>query len=470
MWAPSRITSMRGARSDPEFDAAVRMCAAVQQGPSTTLSADDAERLAAYGRYARAPVVGSWSAQAQCEALARIGGPEWVSAVQAQPARPHVPLQRGYSDSALLAGNARPHPVKRRRLAPRQPQLEILTAMQTTPPTPGQVLGVEYERDLPPELQDAIMRHLARADPRAALALGATGRQQAEILAALPAPRQEGTGGIERVRVAAALGVDDGSPIEVAVALCLLQALAEFRAAQGIDTIGRGERNSWGAVIVPGQGQVDNLVERVAADRRVAGTRDRAQIWYQWLTTSPFGAAEQEKTRMERLYGPMRASFRAIGKFDVVDLLRMSQTGIEAGQGTAPPGLSLTVQPIALFVPLYGRLATVLDDIVTADELDEWASQGWLGDRVMPDQDVVEALGSTQALENLARFVDEGVRAHLTRRCAVVRPDGHRVVPNFTDVFDTRFYLVPLDNHIVLMADIGTPRVQELLFGQAGKQ
>nr|UMO79866.1 hypothetical protein [Pandoravirus aubagnensis] len=458
------MAGIRGAWNDPEFDAAVRMCVAVHQSPSMTLEPHDAERLAAYGRYARAPVVGPWSAQAQCETLARAGGPEWVSAVQAQLARPHGSLQRGYSDSALLSGNNQPYPAKKRRLVRRQPQPETLMATQTTQSRSDQAVTVDYQHALPVELQDAIMRHLTRVDPRSALALAATGRQQAEILTALPALRQEGADGIERVRVAAALGIDDGSPVEVAIALCLLQALAEFRATQGIDTVGRGERNPWGTVIVPGQGQVDNLVERVAADHRVAGTRDRARIWYQWLTTSPFGAAEQEKTRIERLYGAMRASFRGIGKFDVIDLLRMSHTGVAAGQGTAPPDLSLTVQPIALFVPPYARLATLLDNVVTARELDEWASQGWLDDRIMPDQDVVEALGSMQTFENLARFVNDGVRAHLTRRCAVVRPDGHSVVPDFTDVFDTRFYLVPLDNHIVLMADIGTPHVQKLLF------
>jgi hypothetical protein len=334
--------------------------------------------------------------------------------------------------------------------------------MQTL--APAQNPAIDYERVLPVELQDAITSYLTRIDPQTALALGATGRQQAAILATSSAPRREGTSGIERVRTAAALAIDDGSSIDVAIVLCLLQGLAEFRAAQGIDTIGRSEKNARGIVITPRQGEVGNLVERVAADRRVAGTRDRAQIWYQWLTTSPFGAVEQEKTRIERLYGPMRASFRGIGKFDVVDLLRMSHTGIEAGQGTAPPGLSVSVQPIALFVPPYGRLPSVLGGVVTANELDEWASQGWLDNRIVPDQDVVEALGSRQTLENLARFVNEGVRAHLTRRCAVVRPDGRSVVPNFTDVFDARFYLVPLDNHIVLMADISTPAVQERLF------
>ncbi|AGO84393.1 hypothetical protein psal_cds_549 [Pandoravirus salinus] len=463
MWTPERMAEARNMWNDPEFDAAVRMCAAVRQSPSATVSPDDAERLAAYGRYARAPVVGPWSAQAQCEALAHAGGPEWASAIQAQLARLRASLQRGYSDTALLSGDIQPYPAKKRRLVHRQPQPETLTAMQT-PPAPDQAVAVDYQHALPVELQDAIMRHLVLFDPRSALALGATGRQQAEILTALPALGQEGTGGIERVRTAAALGVDDGSPIEVAIVLCLLQALAEFRAARGIDTIGRGERNSQGTVIVPGQGQVDSLVERVAADRRVAGTRDRAQIWYQWLTTSPIGAAEQEKTRIERLYGPMRASFRGIGKFDVIDLLRMSHTGIAAGQGTAPPDLSLSVQPVALFVPPYDDLWSILGGNLTSYELDDWAQQGWLDGRIMPDQDIVEALGSAQTLENLARFVNRGVRAHLTRRCAVVRPDGHRVVPDFTDVFDTRFYLVPLDNHVVLMADIDTPAVQKLLF------
>ncbi|AVK77151.1 hypothetical protein pmac_cds_463 [Pandoravirus macleodensis] len=456
------MANTRVAWDDPEFDAAVRMCAALQRDPPVALLPDDVERLAAYGRYARTPITGPWSPRAQCEALARVGGPAWASAIQAQLARPHGSLQRDYSDTTLLSSTLRPYPAKRRRLTPLQPQPEAPTTMQASMPT--QASTVAYERTLPVELQDAIMRHLARVDPRTALALGASGRQQAEVLAALSASMRTGGTDTDPVRTAAALGVDDGSPIGVAIVLCILQGLAEFRVTQGIDTVPRSERDVWGAVTVPGQGHPSNLVERVALDDRIAGTRDRAQIWYQWLTTSPFGPTGQGNTRIERLYGPMRASFRDVGKFDVVDLLRMSQTGIEVGQGTAPPELSITAQPIASFVPPYTRLAVLLDCNVSAHELDEWATQGWLDDRVMPDQDVMEALGSSQAFENLARFVNEGVRAHLTRRCAVTRPDGRAVVPNFTDVFDLRLYLVPLDSHIVLMADIGTPRVQELLF------
>lgn len=425
----------RDVRTDPKFDAAIK---AVQQTPSD-LSSDDVERPTAYGRYARAPIAGL-----KCEAPAYVGGSERANTNRAQLARPSRQLRRGYSDTALVLGNIRPYSAKRRRVGPLQTEPEACAVTQIA----------VYECDLPVEMQYAVMKHLVETSPRAALALGATGRQQAALLEAIASTARAGTGNVDNVRTAAALGVDAASSIDVAVALCLLQGLAEFRATQGIDTVG-GREECPGGATVTGRGRFDDLVERVAADHRFVSTRDRAQVWYQWLTTSPFDRVGQEKTRIEVLYGAMVASFRGIGKFGALDLLRMSQTGVEAGKGALVPDLSLAVQPIAVFVPPYERLVDILDGALKSEQLNEWAGQGWLNNRVAPNPNIVQTLGSDRIYRALARFIDEGVRAHLTRLCAAAARRGCVVVPDFTTAFDTRLYLVPLDDHIALMADIG---------------
>jgi hypothetical protein len=239
------------------------------------------------------------------------------------------------------------------------------------------------------------------------------------------------------------------------VVLCMMEAYATFLFSHESSAESRGLEPAIVSrdlnTIRPG---ID-LVRRIAASPRLGSLRDRAAAWYQWITTPSYdprtavGPIGYLFSMSPGFYGDGHASL------DDVDVLarQLARRGIEVGsQGVASP-IPPTVQPLFYIKGADDRLRfadDALGGLVSADQLAAWTR----GDPTM-----LAVLTSRKAYAALRHFVDRRVHRYATEGCAA------RPLPNFTDLFAMRFYMVPVLGDIVLAGTIESPVVEALLNG-----
>lgn len=235
--------------------------------------------------------------------------------------------------------------------------------------------------------------------------------------------------------------------------LCTMEAYAKFLFSHGSSAESRGLEPAVVSrdlnTIRPG---ID-LVGRIAASPRLGSLQSRAAAWYQWITTpshgtrTPVGPIGYLFSMSPGFHGDGHASL------DDVDILagQLARRGIEVGsQGLASP-IPPTVQPLFYIKGADDRRRfadDALGGLVSAGKLAAW-TRG--------DPTIGATLASREAYAALGRFVDRRVRHYATEACAT------RPLPNFTDLFAMRFYMVPVLGDIVLAGAVESPVVEALL-------
>ncbi|AGO84371.1 hypothetical protein psal_cds_535 [Pandoravirus salinus] len=454
---------MRRRRTDDSLqNAAARVCALVQS--DMPLSAEDRTLLSRALHDAIPDAPAEWSPAHQCSALAANRGPEWDDKVEAwmsQPSR-HLlaqgprPTDLGPPAKRLRAGGGYSDAAVRSRQASR-----LAGALSVAPAAwsslPGTPPPVPYQEALPAELQDAIIGRLIESDPKSALALGRASALQATILdraiSRTPVPagkvvlaRQPAARTNAYLRASAVLGASPGDA-PVAVVLCLMEAfvrfLFEYRPS-GASRSGNGTDAPYGA----------RLVDLVAADPRLGGPRDRARAWYRWIATTP-GIAAARDPQITRLMAEYATTGPADGK-GKAPLLLTNGRGItvpdDVAVGMAAPRSAEfeVVQPLVLFDIDDEARRRTHDLLEEAQSLSRRARAAVLMAHILLPQ----VYGSPE------RFINEGVRRHMRGLCRAAEP----ALPDFTSVFDMRFYIGFWPTGVALMASIGSPAVERLLF------
>ncbi|AVK76415.1 hypothetical protein pneo_cds_808 [Pandoravirus neocaledonia] len=104
-------------------------------------------------------------------------------------------------------------------------------------------------------------------------------------------------------------------------------------------------------------------------------------------------------------------------------------------------------QPLFYFKGANGRKTLAKEVLgIAPDQLARWARSNTRQD-----------LASPSTHRALRAFFDRGVRRYAPRDCA------RHLLPDFTRLFDMRFYLVPVAGDIVLMGTVRSPIVESLL-------
>lgn len=236
----------------------------------------------------------------------------------------------------------------------------------------------------------------------------------------------------------------------LATVVCLMEGYARFLFSNKASAEARGidleEVSRALNTVHPG---ID-LVGRVVARLRTHTLCARAIAWYRWVTESPtdttdFGAVSSLFLMAPGSYGDGRAS-----PDDTRLLLNaLAQRGQYADSPLSAWATTTTTtpQPLFYFKGAAGRRMLAKEVLgIAPDQLARWVR----GD---PHQDF--ALVSTDRA--LRAFFDRGVRRYAPRDCA------WRLLPDFTRLFNMRFYLVPVAGDIVLIGTVRSPIVESLL-------
>lgn len=195
-----------------------------------------------------------------------------------------------------------------------------------------------------------------------------------------------------------------------------------------------------------------DLVGHIIARMRMDPLADRAIAWYRWITASPqdargLGAVSSLFSMAPGSYGDGHAS--------PDDTRLLLDALARRGAGTDTPlltrtmsGTTTNLHPLFYFKGASGR-RMLADEVlgIAPDQLARWVR----GDRRLQD------FASTSTDRALRAFFDRGVRHYAPRDCA------RHLLPDFTRLFDMRFYLVPIVGDIVLMGTANSPVVESLL-------
>nr|UMO79848.1 hypothetical protein [Pandoravirus aubagnensis] len=462
---------MRRRRPDDDlWHVLARVCAA--GGSRMALSTGDRLLLSRTAQSILPNAPTEWSVTQQCSALAEAAPIGWDGEVavwadrlawRTTPTQESAPVRSG-------------PPYKRRRIDTLSPSATL--RLDRSLHAPGSILSEEsigqegllttpgrrarrapmphYQETLPVELQDAIARHLVVADPRGALALAGASTQQASIVNSILA-RAPPTFGAGMARDAPptpggmraylrAREVLERTPGDapVAIALCLMEALVRFLfeyRSGGADVSAVDPDTPYGA----------RLVDLVSADPRLGGPRDRARAWYRWISTTP-GIAAARDPQIARLMAEYAGAprDRRAPLFLTSGRTITGPDDIAVGDSVvAHTGDFDVVQPLVLLD--FGTEARrYMRDVLDKEPLSPQAKA-----RVLMAQFLLpNVYGSPD------RFINEGVRRHLRGPCAVAAS----ALPNFTTLFDMRFYIAFWPTGVALMASIGSPAVERLLF------
>ncbi|AGO84494.1 hypothetical protein psal_cds_615 [Pandoravirus salinus] len=371
-------------------------------------------------------------------------------------------------------------------------------------------LALDYQEALPTELQDAIMRHLAGSDPKSALHLAATSKQQAAVLDRLlprfvrENPLLVATEGAtptaaDYLRARIALGAEDTNAV---VLLRLMEGFIRFLFSMREWMSWRGIRDehrtatghcalhatytstcdwcSWSYKLFP--------IDDVLADPLLGDTRQRAQAWYRWLTAPPPIAVPNDwppddmppadlafMPRMSRTclnrdlniwYNRPRASHN--GRPPVPDCLRgPCDYGIEVGnRDAAATGFTAadTAQAVMFFERYksssvaWHRMHVLFDDTRAKRLLGAWTQR----DRSAQDIETRRLLGSTAARDGFCGTIDGNTLDHIKGVDDRLLGSGPLRLVRFTDAFRPKMYLVP-DVDVFFAMDIASPEIETLL-------
>lgn len=180
----------------------------------------------------------------------------------------------------------------------------------------------------------------------------------------------------------------------------------------------------------------------------LANPIERAQAWWTWANNEfrweEYKAATETQAdfELEQLWKDIAGGS---GQWDAESgqalRERTEERGVELGSKTTdPPVYNRHVGPILLLTT--DELNRILgNDIIDPAQLHKWVALDWT------DPDARARLASAEAFDALAWFIDEGVRAWIPEGCA----DDAKSA-SFTDTFGVRYYVVPDDDRVAIMA------------------
>ncbi|WBR14635.1 hypothetical protein pkur_cds_461 [Pandoravirus kuranda] len=413
---------MRRRRTDDGlWDVAARVCAAVRL--DMPLSPQDRALLSHTAQSILPSASAERPATQQCGALVEAAPPGWDDKVDVWANR--LAQWPVHSQEPALMGSG--PPLKRLRLDVAPPSATLYLGQRSRVPGSA-VSGVARGRGASTQQASIVGSALARAPT----ALASTVRGAAP----------SGMGAYLRAKSLLERTPGDAP---IAIALCLMEAFVRF-----LFEYQPGSAET--SVIDPDTPYGARLVDLVSADSRLGGPRDRARAWYQWIATTP-GITVARNPQISNLMAGCAGSPGDRHRAPLFLASGRTITGpddIAVGDSVAPPSDFDVVQPLVL-LRFDEEARRYVRDVLNREALSPRAKARAL---------MAQFLLPRVHYGSPARFIDEGVRRHLRGPCVAAAS----VLPDFTSVFDTRFYIAFWPTGIALMASIGSPTVERLLF------
>lgn len=256
-----------------------------------------------------------------------------------------------------------------------------------------------------------------------------------------------------RITLPRPIAVEGATHNALATVVCMMEGYARFLFSNQASAEARGidldEVSRALNTVHPGIDLVGHIIARM----RMGSLRDRAIAWYRWITASPqdatgYDAVSSLFSTTPGSYGDGRASPGDTRLLSDALARRGIGTDMSSTTRTRLKTATTTLQPLFYFKGTSGR-RMLADEIlgIAPDQLARWVR----GERHR--QDFTPA--STDRA--LRAFFDRGVRRYAPQDCA------QRLLPDFTRLFDMRFYLVPIAGDIVLVGTVESPVVESLL-------
>ncbi|AVK77214.1 hypothetical protein pmac_cds_526 [Pandoravirus macleodensis] len=326
----------------------------------------------------------------------------------------------------------------------------------------------QYEELLPVELQCAIMARLIEIDPKSALCLYATSRQQAAVLESQRAqlaainPLLVAVDGVtpsavDYLRVRIAMGIEDPQGCAI---LWLLESFVRFLFSEPEWSADRRIRGA----------DAHRIIKAITDDLAHHGPRAAARAWHQWLTvksTDIVYGREIDGLFIDSMFAKHTGRYidgRTATSGDI-DLFYLRRIGIQLGGDVAPAAPDTTLTALS-FGPRYQNMTyerlckQVLGDVTPA-QLKAWTQNQQALD-VDTSRRIARGL-SSDSYDRMAQFIDRGVRQNATDAYACLLRAGRLRIVDFTGVFRPRLYIMPSNSTISVCIDIA-PRRRGVLF------